>query len=261
MDILKRRYKNVKWEFKIYSQAEADDLGIMYVPWRKVKKGDWALTDDGYVGECLEIQGPYTNHSGTRRYFVFSFGRAWEQKEGELNYLTRKDGGNYYSTSGKHWIHSESKRQRCKLFVDAYTAMFMTGKIDWERLGRLYRQDQKNPAKAAKFIFRQEVIRKMIEEELQRLFSDKGITEGSVIDNYKSIYEKAEAKEKPDLRVMKAVNDEFRDLLDMNPKPVPKTFYPIDESDADFDEMEAIAEKAQLEAGQKKLEEAKSGTN
>lgn len=257
MDILKRRFRNVEREFYIYSQAEADEAGIEYVPWQEAKKGDWVLSDDGYVGECLDIQGPYTNYQDSKKIFMtFSFGKLWQQKGSELSYLKRKATGAFYTTSDTHWAVREISRRRAKNLIDAYVAMFMVGRIDWDRLGRIYRSDQKNPAMAAKFIVRQEVFRKMISERLQKEFSEKGITEGDVIDRYLAIYKKANREKNPDLRVMKSVTDEFRDMLDMKPKQLPagRGYPPGEEVDADYEEIQADIDRAQIELGQKKIE-------
>ena len=97
----------------------------------------------------------------------------------------------------------------------------------------------------------------MIDKRFRELISARGITEGDVIDKYLSIYEKADRKKDPDLRIMKSVTDEFRDMLDMKPKPKVRGYPPGEEIDADFEEMEAIAHKAELESEQRQLEAGK----
>ena len=253
MDILKRRFRDVEREFRIYSRAEADEAGIKYVPWREAKEGSWVLSDDGYVGECLDIHGPYGSLGV--RYLTFSFGKAWGNECSVLNYSDRIATGDFYNTSNKHWSVLEANKQRCKNLVDAYVAMFMVGKIDWIELGKIYRPDQKHPAKAVKFIINQKVVKKMIDKKLQDIFRDKGITEGDVIDKYNTIYSKANRTKNPDLRVMKSVTDEFRDMLDMKPKPRATGYlYPGEAEDADFDELEEKVDKA-IGTGQKRIEQ------
>lgn len=256
MDILTRRFRNVIQDFSIYTQKEADDKGIEYVPWRECEKGNWVLSDDGYVGECLDIMGPYRAkfNSNSARYFIFSFAKLWEGKYSKLSYLKRKATGGYYSTSGYGWVEREMKSQRGKRFVDAYVAMFLAGRIDWSRLGRIYRADQKNPIKAAKYIIKQERVKKMIEERLKKEFSDRGITQGSVIDKYVHIYKTADDEKNPNLRVMKSVTDELRDMLDMMPKHESRGRGLLgEEVDAEWGELEDAANKAELGLGQKKL--------
>lgn len=257
MDILTRRFRNVVQDFNIYTREEADDKGIEYVPWRECEKGDWVLSDDGYVGECLDITGPYrAKTQGTSaRYFIFSFAKLWEGKYSKLSYLDRKATGGYYSTSGYGWVERELRSQRGRRFVNAYVIMFLAGRIDWAKLGRIYRADQKNPTKAAKYIIKQERFKKMIEERLKKEFSDRGITEGTVLDNYKDIYEKADTDKNPNLKIMKSVTDEFRDMLDMKPRHEPRgRELTGEEVEGEWEELEAAADKAESELGQKKLE-------
>ncbi len=95
----------------------------------------------------------------------------------------------------------------------------------------------------------------MIAEQLQKVFADRGITEGDVIDKYLDIYEKADREENPDLRIMKSVTDEFRDMLDMKPKELPRGSEIPHIQDAEVEEtLLAEVEQAKLELGQKKLE-------
>ncbi|GAG82660.1 unnamed protein product, partial [marine sediment metagenome] len=213
MDIINRRFRDVPQKFSVYSQKEADGKGIDYVPWRDCKKGDWVLSDDGYVGQCLDILGPYgdKSHKTFRRYFIFSFGKAWEQKYSRLNYLERRANRSYASTSAEDWATLETKHQRGKRFVEAYVAMFMTGRIDWEKLGRIYRPDQKNPEMAARFIFKLEVFKKMIQQRMVEVFKDRNMSENDVIDMLMETFKKAKKNDDP--KEMRKVAEDFIDMF------------------------------------------------
>ena len=56
MHVIKRKVNNILRSYQIHSQKEADDLGMEYVYWKDAQEGDNALSDDGYVGVCLNRQ-------------------------------------------------------------------------------------------------------------------------------------------------------------------------------------------------------------
>ena len=240
--------------FKIYTQAEADDLGLKYVPWRKAKKGDWGLTDDGYVGECLKINGPYTSNKNlklTKQEFVFSFARVWSNKDIHLSYEERKVHRSYSRMSTKHWAESEVKSKRAKRFILAYVMMFMAGGgIDWEKLGIIFRPSNatNDPGRRAKYLFKQKAFKRMIQNRMIEVFRNKKVTEGDVIDMYKEAYDLAKRTKNP--REMRKVAGDFRDLLDMLPQKVQKGFRPFDEEDieeAEYGDLNETLEAARAE--------------
>ena len=53
MDVIKRRVGGKMRTFNIWTQKEADDKGYFYIEWKHANEGDYALSDDGYVGDCL----------------------------------------------------------------------------------------------------------------------------------------------------------------------------------------------------------------
>ena len=180
MDTIKRWYDGGRKDFNIYSREEADKLGIRYVNWRDAKKGDWVLSDDGYVGECLKIYGPYGKRQS--RQFMFSFAYIWDDSKLKLNYLERKATKSYSRVATGHWAETEVKKRRSRRFILAYVLMFIAGDVDWAKLGLIYRSDQKEPARRAKHIFRQEAFQKMISKKMIEVLEEKGKTEGDVID-------------------------------------------------------------------------------
>jgi len=254
MDILKRKFRGEKRVFRIYPQAEADEVGLEYVHWKEAQVGDWALSDDGYVGECLDIKGPYTNYAGSKAVFmIFSYGKVFNYPNTKLNYLERKATNSYSRISTKDWVTIEAQIKRGKRFINAYVMNFMAGvPIDWEKLGLLYRADEKEPAKKAKYLFNQEVFKKMIQQKMIEVFKGEGKTESDVIKMLDKSFEMAEGNKDP--KEMRLVAEDFIELFDMKPKELPLgREIPYDESNV-RDELQDDIGKAQLELGQKKIE-------
>ena len=249
MDTINRYFGGIKRTFHIYSQEEADAEGIKYLPWREARPGDWGLSDDGYVGECLTVK----KYGGSLEY-AFSFARLWGSKNAKLNYLERKATRSYHMVSTKPWAEREVTRGRAKRFILAYVMMFMAGgKIDWKKLGLIYRPDHKNknPARNAQYLFKQEAFKRMIQEKMIEVFKDKNLTEGDVIDMFKEAYDKA--KNTGNVKEMRKVAEDFRDLLDMLPEKPLRGMLPYGE-DAEWSELDDDLEGAkELTGAVKKL--------
>ena len=247
MDTLKRYYGGVKRTFYIYSQEEADEMGLKYVPWRDAKQDDWALSDDGYVGECLKITGPYK--PGGALEHIFSFARVWGSKS-KLNYLERKATRSYSLASAKHWAEHEVVSTRAKRFILAYVMMFMAGNgIDWAKLGQIYRPGDsgRDPAKRARHLFKQEAFQRMIQEKMVEVFKAKDLSEGDVIDMFKEAYDLA--KKTKNVKEMREVAEDFRDMLDMLPERHPGKIFPFEGVEWHEGEIEENLEDAKKLTG------------
>lgn len=255
MDILRRKFRGEKREFHIYPQAEADEKGIEYVHWREAREGDWALSDDGYVGECLDVMGPYTNYQGSKAIFmIFSYGKVFDSPSIKLNYLERKATNSYSYVSTKDWASLEASKKRGRRFITAYVMNFMAGvPIDWTKLGLIYRSDEKQPDKTAKRLFRQEVFQEMIQQKMIEVFKGQNISEHDVIEMFKDAL--AVAKSNKDAKEIRMVAEDFRDMFDMNPKELPRGGeIPPHIEDAVVDEIQGDIDRAQIELGQKRIE-------
>lgn len=249
MDILTRRIGGKAQEFKIYSQEEADATGIEYVYWKQAQPGDWALSDDGYVGECLKAK-TYTDGRRpnlARRLVTLSFGRMWVYPSARLEYLPRKAKGAYSYCSPTTWADVEARKTRTKRTVHAYALMVIDGQgVDWKKLGLIYRPDQRIPAATVRRLFKQEAIREMIDKRFRELISARGITEGDVIDMLLGAFKTAEANK--DAKEMRMVAEDFRDMFDMNPKELPRGGeIPGHIEGAEFEEIQGDIDRAKQE--------------
>ena len=228
-------------------------MGLKYVPWRDAKQDDWALSDDGYVGECLKISGPY-RHGGALEH-TFSFARMWGSSKGKLNYLERKATRSYCLTSAQHWAEHEVANTRSKRFIEAYVMMFMAGNgIDWAKLGQIYRPDDsgRDPARRAKHLFKQEAFQKMIQQKMIEVFKGKNKTEGDVIDMLDKSFAMAEKVKNP-TEMRKATEDYIR-LFDMLPEKQPGAIFPYgEEVPWEEGEIEGSLEGAKKLTGKKKI--------
>ena len=116
----------------------------------------------------------------------------------------------------RRWIKYELGKTKTKLVIKAYVRQLVTGKIEWEKLGQMYRPDQQQPVWTLKRLLKQEETQRMVNEEIDKLLSDEGITPKFTIKKRKDVLEKA--IEKNDLTNANRVLDSFEDKLDMKPK-------------------------------------------
>ena len=249
-----RRY--YEREYPIYTQSEADNEGIDYKPWKSCGKGDWGLSTDGYVAECIQRREykskPGVYPSGISYNLVFPYGQAFYSskypKRGSLEYRKHEKSGTYSSVSSKPQWELEKGRTRTRNFVQAYVKQYLGGKLNYEVLGKIYRGDEKNPIVRAKSLLKKKYIQDMISKELNEILVDKGIDEGTVFDMLLEAAEMARVKEQASNLLRVAEN--FIDIFGMkSKKEVTQEF----EADVTF--LDGIEEKMRLESG--KIEKSK----
>ena len=143
----------------------------------------------------------------------------------------------------KSWQERESKRNRTKNVVNAYVGQVLEGqKVDWQQLGVMYRPDQKTPAATVRRLFKQEVIKDMVEEKLKEIMASKGIDKGFVLDTIMKAISIAEQKQ--DVSGMLRAAENFVDMLEMKPnKKVTTDTLQIDMTNQIMDQIETEEKK------------------
>lgn len=215
------------------------------VHWRQALPGQWALTDDGYATECLKIRayGEFTEH-------VFSIGRCTNLQKRPFLWSERKETRDWSGFRPWGWKDREAQRKRTKRAVQAYVQMTLTGYINWEILGNIYRPDQKKPAATVKRLFKEKEIQDMVQRELAAVLQQKGITQEFVLDTLKKAIDVAENADNANA-LLKSV-EIMSEMLDMMPQHtkmsigVMQQLGPVDESD--IQHIEAMREPDALPA-------------
>ena len=240
METIQRRIAGKIQEFTVYSKIEAPARAVY---WKDAHEDDWAITDDKYVGKCLSRKN-YTDSQGRVKTIVkLTCGVQWVTGSSRLLYEPNKEAGIYSMVKPKPWQERESKKKRTKNVVNAYVGQVMGGKqVDWEKLGTIYRPDQKIPRATVKRLFKQEVIKDMVEEKLKEIMNSKGIDKGFVLDTIlKAI---AIAEEKQDVSNMLRAAENFVDMLEMKPnKKITTDTLEIDMTNQIMDKIETEEKK------------------
>jgi hypothetical protein len=199
--------------FKVYTKVEAEAKGIEFVYWKDAGPGQWCVSDDDYVAECIRRNGPYYDKNGKRKRFeiAVAYGRRF------TNAPLR------FSIAGqtRHWTEREAALTRTKIAIKAYVRLLVEkeGSLtqeDFTRLGLLYRKDQARPDASFKRLLRQKTIQDMVANELEELLSKHGVTASSVIEGYADLRQRARDGKKHNIEL--AVLDRFKEMLAMQPE-------------------------------------------
>ena len=233
-------YKAVK--YPVYTSSEADADGIFFKYWQDCDNGDFGCSDDGYVGECISRKS-YKN--GTE--VSMSYGKMWIGSHRKLLYEPRRVSGNFATVSHKTFEEVEGKSDRAKRAVNVYTMMMLSGSpIDWEMIGKIYRKDQKRPDLTAKRLFKQEVIKHMVDERIDKALKERDMGEGAVLDVIDEAIQLARKKEDPATMLRGAEN--LIRIVDMLPKRAVQTdTMQIDVTNEIMDQVESHNESIRLE--------------
>ena len=216
MDIIYRKLNKQSKTFTIYTKDEAERRGICYIYWKDADKGDLAISDDGYVGECLDRMVYTDKKSRTKTFVKCDHGVGWVTNTGKFMYLPNKAANCYSYVKPTHWADKEAGKTRTKNAITAYIADITSGnKPDWEQIGKIYRPDEKYPEATARRLFKQKRIQTMVEEKLQKILINKGITQDQVLDLQLEALEIA--RNKGDVSNFLRVTENFMDLLQMKP--------------------------------------------
>lgn len=214
MDKIKRKVNGINKIFPIYHYSEVDDL--KYKHWRDVDKGEYGISDDGYIGECLSKK-VYTDKKGrTKVYITMCYGVQWGSPNARLLYEPNKAAGIYNQVKPKSWKEREAGKTRTKNVVTAYVEQLLSdSKVDFTKLGKIYRPDQAIPEATVRRLLKQKEIQTMVEKKLGELLTNKGVTKEMVVDLHLKALEMAESK--ADVSNFLRATENFMKMLDMEP--------------------------------------------
>jgi len=215
MITIKKKLKRNNFQpqtFRVYTKAEAKENGLTWKHWGEAKEGEFGISDDGYIAECI-----YRKKYKDKVEYTYPYGRQWLTAWGKLEFEPHWKSNNFSTVSTKSYNDLEVQKRGADLAMDAYIAFKMAGKLpNWDTIGKLYRPDQENPAIAAKRLFKTKQVKKMIQDKLKEVLVDKNIDEGFVLDVIKDAIEVAKVKE--DSGNMIRAAKELSEFLDMKPK-------------------------------------------
>ena len=209
---ISRKLKINNWKPVDYPIYEKSNYSKKAVHWKKCQAGDWGISDDGYIAQCIA-----RNEYGKGTEMVFPYGKQWVTERSTLEFLPHYETRSYGSVSKKSYMDQELQRSRTTNVLDAYMTYVMAGKTpDFEKLGGIYRPDHEKPIWSVKRLLKTRGMKQMIKEKMKEVLDERGIDEGFVLDTMKDAIEVAKVKE--DSGNMIRAAKELGDFLDMKPK-------------------------------------------
>jgi len=214
---IQRKLKINEYEPVVYIIYTKDEFDKPYAHWKDCNVGDWGISDDGYIAECIG-----RNDYETNTEMVFPYGKQFLYETSKLLFEPHYETKNYSSVSTKSYGEMETKRGRAELAVDTYVNYKLAGTLpDFYKIGKIYRPDQDNPEIAARKLFKTKEIKKMVSDKLKDVLIDKEIDEGYVLDVMKDAIAIATGKE--DSSNMIKAADKLSEFLEMKPKTKTQT--------------------------------------
>lgn len=189
--------------YNIYTLAEAQELGLKVVPWREAQEGDWALSDDGYCGECLKRLDNGKNRPMVKLSFAYPFTAVKE-----LNFMDFYRTRAWHSSYPRSWKEEELRSRRFKRMTTAWVHKMMekiaSGQpplLSWQEekdIGLAYRENETLPVRTFRSLFKVQELRSAMENELSKALAEKGLTKDYAVEFFKDHCEKV--KNDPNVR-------------------------------------------------------------
>ena len=199
--LINKRYKKTV-EYTYYTEEEAQELGLNYKKnWQEAQVGDWLLTTDGYVVQCLRRETYNDKYPNLRTRDAITIPNKSWWTNGKSCYLFKK----------RDWDALFGREKFAREFVTTYVTMRFQGKVDYNKLGMFSRTKEAVPALFAKKTLKLRSIKKMISEEIERVLTENGVTKAFLIEKWKAAMEMAEEKKNPSI-MLKAF-DSMKDVV------------------------------------------------
>jgi len=212
MITIPRKLKINNYQEVDYEVFPKKEFKLKYKHWKDCKEGEWGISDDGYIAQCLAVK---TYASGIE--MTYPYGKQWVTKTSKLEFEPHWESKNFNSVSTKSNMELELQKRRSKDVLDAYMTYIMAGKTpDFDLLGQMYRPDQEKPAWTVKRLLKTKGMKQMIKDKMKEVLTERGIDEGYVLDTIKDAIDVAKVNEDPG-NMIKAAK-ELSDYLDMKPK-------------------------------------------
>ena len=240
--------------YEIYTKQEADEALIEYKYWKKAEKGEYALTDDNYVGKVIQKK-KYDSANGIISYYVrMPFGYAFYSPKYSSGKMCADGRISNHTLSGKPQLEVRKGTQEWKNLAMVYSVCF-----DMElAIEQVYENPSPSKIRTAKRWMRTQEFKSMVKDELKEVLAEKGHNRSKTIDLLDEALQMAKAKN--DVTNFLRVVENIQDMLGMKDKTVTKTTTQL-EATQTRKLLDEINEEEQSLKGTQTTIEAKSSTD
>jgi len=243
-----------KVTYNIYTKNEADNESIPYRYWKEANKGEYALTDDNYVGKVIQKK-KYDSANGVTSYYVrMPFGYAFHSPKYPNQSLNADGRLSNATLSGKPQLEVRKGTQEWKNLAMVYSVCF-----DMDlAIEQVYDNPSANKVRTAKRWMRTQEFKSMVKDELKEVLAEKGHNRAKTIDLLDEALSMARAK--GDITNFLRVAENIQDMLGMKDKTVTKTTTQLEATQTRKLLDEISEEESNLKGVQTKIE-AKTSTD
>ena len=240
--------------YRIYRESEAKDSNIQYKYWKEANAGDYAISDDNYVAQVISRREYASNHSTPNIYLRFPWGYTFynpKYKSKKLNVKGRKTN---VTMSGKSYIEVQSGQDKMKNLATMFAIKpDYDLAIEWA-MGAVTDSERRKWKRTMK----SEVFKNMVQDELQKLLLDRGLTEGYTLQLLEDTI--IMAKDKKDVSNLLRAVENLQDMHGMKEKYLVKTTQQIEATSSTKLIDELREEEKHLIATKTTVEEVKDET-
>lgn len=238
--------------YKVFTKEEADSSDLEYSYWKDAEKGQYALTDDNYVGKVIQKK-KYDSANGVVSYYVrMPFGYAFHSPKYPSQKLNADGRLSNHTLSGKPQLEVRKGTKEWKDLAMVYSVCF-----DMDlAIAQVFENPTPSKKRTVKRWMRTQEFKSMVKDELKEVLSEKGYNRSKTIDLLSEGMEMAKVKN--DVTNFLRVVENIQDMLGMKDKTVTQTTTQL-EATSTRKLLDEIAEEEQhLKGSQTKIEEKTS---
>lgn len=189
-----------KGTFKAYTEDEAKELGIKYKYWKELEPTDvgeyWALSDDGYIGEVLNVQYYGNKNNESRKNVKLLYGTSWVNNKNKIEILKNIKTRCFSQQNPLSYNDRVGRERKAKRFAKLVAQMRVNG--NWPltneqltMLGTVYNPREAMPLVKAKYLLKNKGVQQLVNEEITKILLTKGLDKAWTIEKAKAIVEGA----------------------------------------------------------------------
>ena len=235
--------------YRVYRKDEADEKNIEYKYWKDADTGEYAISDDDYVAKVINKREYQSNNKTPNIYLRFPWGYTFFSPKYNSKKLNVKGRKTNVTFTGKSYIEVQSGQDKMQNLATMFALKpDYDLAIEWA-MGAVTDRERRKWKRTMK----SEVFKNMVKEELSKLLTDRGLTEGYTLQLLEDTI--GMAKDKKDVSNLLRAVENLQDMHGMKDKHLLKTTQQIEATSSTKLIDELREEEKHLIATQTTIEE------
>jgi len=210
-------HKDGAVDYDIFTEEEAKEKEIEYKYWKDADKGDWAISDDGYVAQVIKRKVYPSQRSHSNVYIRLPWGYVFYSDKYPSKKFNAEGRRSFHTLTGKSELEVLCNKKPQRRLAMAFAQMRdFDLSIDWA-MGSVSGAHRKKYHK----MMRTEVFQRMVREELEKLLQDHDLSQDYTMELLKKAVKIAENKK--DVTNILRIVENLQDMHGMKEKQQTKT--------------------------------------